>query len=118
MDHSPNQTTQHVSSYAIEIESPLKLCLLLKPNNMRTLCITSTMLCSWRHKFLVLLILLLAFVVHVSEGSRLPNKEHYYWEQMLPKKQSSPSSSPSKGTNSHVFNTTSSSPLGPQNSHY
>lgn len=49
---------------------------------------------SWRHQ--CLLLTLLAFVV-LSEGSRLPKA---YWEQMLPKKLPSPSSSPSKGTNS------------------
>ncbi|KAJ1376611.1 hypothetical protein SESBI_49754 [Sesbania bispinosa] len=50
---------------------------------------------SWRHHFLFLI--LLAFVVQ-SEGSRLLPKD--YWEQMLPKKLPSPSSSPSGGTNS------------------
>ncbi|KAL2318390.1 hypothetical protein Fmac_032266 [Flemingia macrophylla] len=49
---------------------------------------------SLRHQ--CLLLTLLAFVV-LSEGSRLPKE---YWEQMLPKKLPSPSSSPSKGTNS------------------
>ncbi|KAL9331006.1 hypothetical protein ACSQ67_000616 [Phaseolus vulgaris] len=49
---------------------------------------------SWRHQ--CLLLTLLAFVI-LSEGSRLPKE---YWEQMLPKKLPSPSSSPSKGTNS------------------
>ncbi|CAJ1971959.1 unnamed protein product [Sphenostylis stenocarpa] len=48
---------------------------------------------SWRHQ--CLLLTLLAFVL-LSEGSRLPKE---YWEQMLPKKLPSPSSSPSKGTN-------------------
>ncbi|KAE9603957.1 hypothetical protein Lalb_Chr11g0066261 [Lupinus albus] len=59
------------------------------------------MLGSWRHRFL--LFTLLAFVV-ISEGSRLIPKE--YFEQMLPKKLPSHSSSPSKGTNS-VFTTPS-----------
>lgn len=54
----------------------------------------SNMLGSWRHK--CLLFTLLAFIV-LSEGSRLPRE---YWEQMLPKKLPTPSSSPSKGTNS------------------
>ncbi|KAK8510585.1 hypothetical protein V6N13_110092 [Hibiscus sabdariffa] len=49
---------------------------------------------SWRHK--CLLFTLLAFIV-ISESSRLPKE---YWEQMLPKKLPTPSSSPSKGTNS------------------
>jgi len=49
---------------------------------------------SWRKQ--CLLLTLLAFVV-LSEGSRLPKE---YWEQMMPKKLPSPSSSPSKGTNS------------------
>ncbi|KAG4963344.1 hypothetical protein JHK86_040212 [Glycine max] len=35
--------------------------------------------------------------VHLFKGSRLPKE---YWEQMMPKKLPSPSSSPSKGTNS------------------
>ncbi|KAJ7959216.1 Glutamate-gated kainate-type ion channel receptor subunit GluR5 [Quillaja saponaria] len=52
------------------------------------------MLGSWRQKCLVLT--LLAFIV-LSESSRLPKS---YWEQMLPKKLPSPSSSPSRGTNS------------------
>ncbi|KAF3440145.1 hypothetical protein FNV43_RR18423 [Rhamnella rubrinervis] len=51
--------------------------------------------CSWRHKCL-LFTLLLAFIV-LSQGSRLPKE---YWKQMLPKKLPTPSSSPSKGTNS------------------
>ncbi|KAK7385088.1 hypothetical protein VNO78_30795 [Psophocarpus tetragonolobus] len=49
---------------------------------------------SLRHQ--CLLLTLLAFVV-LSEGSRVPKE---YWEQMLPKKLPSPSSSPSRGTNS------------------
>lgn len=61
------------------------------------------MLGSWRQQFL--LFTLLAFVV-LSKGSRLPKE---YWKQMLPKKLPSPSSSPSKGTNSVV--TTSSTTL-------
>lgn len=53
----------------------------------------------WRHKFLVLsllmaLILLSEFEV---EAVRLPRE---FWEQMLPKKFPRPSSSPSRGTNS------------------
>ncbi|KAF7816779.1 glutamate-gated kainate-type ion channel receptor subunit GluR5 [Senna tora] len=52
------------------------------------------MLGSWRHNCLIFT--LLAFVV-LSEGTRLPKE---YWEQMLPKKLPSPSSSPSRGTNS------------------
>ena len=55
----------------------------------------------WRHQLLFLT--LLAFVVIESEGSRFPND---FWEQMLPKKLNSPSSSPSGGTNS-VFATSS-----------
>ncbi|KAG2665795.1 hypothetical protein I3843_15G024000 [Carya illinoinensis] len=43
-----------------------------------------------------LLLTLLASIV-LSEASRLPKE---YWEQMLPKKLPSPSSSPSKRTNS------------------
>ncbi|KAJ6997972.1 hypothetical protein NC653_014255 [Populus alba x Populus x berolinensis] len=53
------------------------------------------MLVSWRQK--CLLFTLLAFVVLSSDASRLPKA---YWEQMLPKKLPTPSSSPSKGTNS------------------
>ncbi|KAM1169338.1 hypothetical protein ACFX19_031675 [Malus domestica] len=48
---------------------------------------------SWRHKCL-LFTLVVSFIV-LSEASRLPN-----WDQMLPKKLPTPSSSPSKGTNS------------------
>ncbi|KAM1030059.1 hypothetical protein FF1_033954 [Malus domestica] len=48
---------------------------------------------SWRHKCL-LFTLVVSFIV-LSEASRLPN-----WNQMLPKKLPTPSSSPSKGTNS------------------
>ncbi|GFZ09870.1 hypothetical protein Acr_21g0004690 [Actinidia rufa] len=48
---------------------------------------------SWRHKCLLLSLVLVFFVL--SEASRLPS-----WEQMMPKKLPSPSSSPSKGTNS------------------
>lgn len=48
---------------------------------------------SLRHK--CLLLSLLAFVL-ISEASRLP-KEH--WDQMMPKKIPTPSSSPSKGSN-------------------
>ncbi|KAH6782602.1 hypothetical protein C2S53_012026 [Perilla frutescens var. hirtella] len=50
---------------------------------------------SWRHKCLVLSFLALVFV---SEASRLPKA--YNWEQMLPKKLPTPSSAPSRGTNS------------------
>lgn len=50
---------------------------------------------SWRHKCLVLSLLALVFV---SEGTRLPKA--YNWEQMLPKKLPTPSSAPSRGTNS------------------
>ncbi|GMI78363.1 hypothetical protein HRI_001505600 [Hibiscus trionum] len=57
------------------------------------------MLVSWRHK--CLLFTLLAFIV-LSESSRLPKE---YWEQMLPKKLPTPSSSPSKGTNSVTTST-------------
>ncbi|XVE60231.1 hypothetical protein DITRI_Ditri05aG0111600 [Diplodiscus trichospermus] len=53
------------------------------------------MLVSCRHK--CLLFTLLAFILLSSEASRLPKE---YWEQMLPKKLPTPSSSPSKGTNS------------------
>ncbi|KAJ6412599.1 hypothetical protein OIU84_005613 [Salix udensis] len=53
------------------------------------------MMVSWRQKFL--LFTLLAFIVLASDASRLPGA---YWEQMLPKKLPTPSSSPSKGTNS------------------
>jgi len=52
------------------------------------------MSCYWRKQFLFFI--LLTSVV-VSQGSRFPKN---YWEQMLPKKLPSPSSSPSKGTNS------------------
>ncbi|KAL8225688.1 hypothetical protein R6Q57_018245 [Mikania cordata] len=54
------------------------------------------MLGSWKHKFLVLcFITSLAF----SEAtSRFP--KDISWEQMMPKKFPSPSSAPSKGTNS------------------
>jgi hypothetical protein len=52
------------------------------------------MSCFLRNQFLFFI--LLTFVV-VSHGSRFPKD---YWEQMLPKKLPSPSSSPSKGTNS------------------
>ncbi|KAI4337880.1 hypothetical protein L6164_016247 [Bauhinia variegata] len=58
------------------------------------------MLGSWRQK--CLLFTLLAFVA-LSEGSRLPKE---FWEQMLPKKLPSPSSSPSRGTN-HMPSTSS-----------
>ncbi|KAF9682684.1 hypothetical protein SADUNF_Sadunf05G0134300 [Salix dunnii] len=53
------------------------------------------MLVSWRQK--CLLFTFLAFIVLASDASRLPRA---YWEQMLPKKLPTPSSSPSKGTNS------------------
>ncbi|PON40708.1 hypothetical protein PanWU01x14_295010 [Parasponia andersonii] len=52
------------------------------------------MLGSWRYK--CLFFTLIAFIL-LSEASRLPKE---YFEQMLPKKLPSPSSSPSKGTNS------------------
>ncbi|KAI6689483.1 hypothetical protein NL676_026311 [Syzygium grande] len=49
------------------------------------------------HKCLLLaMITLVAFTV-ASEASRVPKK---YWEQMLPKKFPTPTSSPSRGTNS------------------
>ncbi|KAL3737264.1 hypothetical protein ACJRO7_026089 [Eucalyptus globulus] len=53
---------------------------------------------SWnKHKCLLLvMITLVAFTVS-SEASRVPKE---YWEQMLPKKFPTPSSSPSRGTNS------------------
>ncbi|KAL1543764.1 hypothetical protein AAHA92_20698 [Salvia divinorum] len=50
---------------------------------------------SWRHKCLVLSLLALVFM---SEAARTPKA--YSWEQMLPKKLHTPSSAPSKGTNS------------------
>nr|DAD24711.1 TPA_asm: hypothetical protein HUJ06_026175 [Nelumbo nucifera] len=49
---------------------------------------------SWWYKGLLLS--LLAFIL-LSEASRLPTG---YWEQMLPKLDPSPPSSPSRGTNS------------------
>ncbi|KAF2296649.1 hypothetical protein GH714_000856 [Hevea brasiliensis] len=62
-------------------------------------CSFFNMLVSWRRK--CLLLTLLAFILLISpsssEASRLPKE---YWEQMLPKKLPTPSSSPSKGTNS------------------
>ncbi|KAG4154648.1 hypothetical protein ERO13_D03G062801v2 [Gossypium hirsutum] len=58
------------------------------------------MLVSWRHKCL-LIFSLLAFIL-LSEASRSPM---VYWEQMLPKKLPTPSSSPSKGTNSVTMST-------------
>ncbi|KAL5776809.1 hypothetical protein ACOSP7_009735 [Xanthoceras sorbifolium] len=57
------------------------------------------MLTSWRQNCFLCFILLLAFsVLSSSEASRLPKA--YNWEQMLPKKLPTPSSAPSKGTNS------------------
>ncbi|CAL1362669.1 unnamed protein product [Linum trigynum] len=53
---------------------------------------------SWRQKCCLIFITLLAVLVAVSEASRLPKP--YSWEQMLPKKLPTPSSAPSKGTNS------------------
>lgn len=50
---------------------------------------------SWRNKCLLLSFLAL---VLVAESSRLSNA--HIWEQMLPKKLPSPSSAPSRGTNS------------------
>ncbi|KAL1533554.1 hypothetical protein AAHA92_33425 [Salvia divinorum] len=50
---------------------------------------------SWRQKCLVLSLLALVFM---SEASRSPKA--FSWEQMLPKKLPTPSSAPSKGTNS------------------
>ncbi|KEH40487.1 hypothetical protein MTR_1g029590 [Medicago truncatula] len=52
------------------------------------------MIVSWRHQ--CLLLVLVTFIV-LSKGSRLLKDQ--YWEQMLPKKLPSPSSSPSRGTN-------------------
>lgn len=52
------------------------------------------MIVSWRHQ--CLLLVLVTFIV-LSKGSRL--LKHQYWEQILPKKLPSPSSSPSRGTN-------------------
>ncbi|OMO71238.1 hypothetical protein COLO4_28339 [Corchorus olitorius] len=54
---------------------------------------------SWRHN--LLLFTLLTFIL-LSEASRLPKA---YFEQMLPKKLPTPSSSPSKGTNSLTTST-------------
>ncbi|OMO73365.1 glutamate-gated kainate-type ion channel receptor subunit GluR5 [Corchorus capsularis] len=59
----------------------------------------SNMSGSWRHK--LLLFSLLTFIL-LSEASRLPKA---YFEQMLPKKLPTPSSSPSKGTNSLTTST-------------
>uniref|UniRef100_A0A803PR73 Uncharacterized protein n=1 Tax=Cannabis sativa TaxID=3483 RepID=A0A803PR73_CANSA len=56
----------------------------------------SNMLGSWRQKYCLFFILLIAFI-DLSEASRLPKE---YFKQMMPKKLPSPSSSPSKGTNS------------------
>ncbi|KAK3008874.1 hypothetical protein RJ639_014830 [Escallonia herrerae] len=53
-------------------------------------------------KQMCLLLSLLAFIV-LSEASRSPKS---YWEQMLPKKFPTPSSSPSKGTNSVTTSST------------
>ncbi|KAL8481915.1 hypothetical protein ACS0TY_027615 [Phlomoides rotata] len=50
---------------------------------------------SWTRKCLILSFLALFFI---SEASRLPKA--YNWEQMLPKKLPTPSSAPSRGTNS------------------
>ncbi|CAN4121138.1 unnamed protein product [Withania somnifera] len=55
---------------------------------------------SWRH----CLIFVLLFSIVLSEGSRLPKAST--WEQMLPKKLPSPSSAPSKGTNSVTTSST------------
>lgn len=52
------------------------------------------MIVSWRHQ--CLLLVLVTFIV-LSKGSRLLKDQ--YWEQILPKKLPSPSSSPSRGTN-------------------
>lgn len=53
------------------------------------------MVSSWKHKLLILC--LLAFFIVSSEASRFPKAS---WEQMMPKKLPTPSSAPSKGTNS------------------
>ncbi|XWS25056.1 hypothetical protein CRYUN_Cryun27aG0038000 [Craigia yunnanensis] len=60
------------------------------------------MLVSLRHK--CLFFTLLAFIV-LLEASRLPKE---YWEQMLPKKLPTPSSSPSKCTISITTSTSTS----------
>ncbi|KAJ0024132.1 hypothetical protein Pint_08052 [Pistacia integerrima] len=52
------------------------------------------MLGSWKHKCLLFTLFTL---ILLSEASRLPKGS---WEQMLPKKLPTPSSTPSKGTNS------------------
>ena len=54
------------------------------------------MLGSWSHKFLLLTIL--TFLVFSDATSRFPKEMN--WEQMLPKKLPTPSSAPSRGTNS------------------
>ncbi|KAK1555717.1 hypothetical protein Q3G72_030463 [Acer saccharum] len=58
------------------------------------------MLASWRQNCFLCFTLLLAFDVLISssEASRLPKA--YSFDQMLPKKLPTPSSAPSKGTNS------------------
>ncbi|WOG99758.1 hypothetical protein DCAR_0519113 [Daucus carota subsp. sativus] len=58
---------------------------------------------SWKHQLLILC--LLAFIVS-AQASRLPKAS---WEQMMPKKLPTPSSAPSKGTNSVATATISSS---------
>ncbi|KAI3442679.1 uncharacterized protein J3R85_000920 [Psidium guajava] len=54
---------------------------------------------SWnnKHKCLLLVMITLVAFTAASEASRVPRE---YWEQMLPKKFPTPSSSPSRGTNS------------------
>lgn len=100
----PPYITEHVcyqklSKPALNFQSQRRLIKHCAISSSTVLLIT--MMVSWRHQ--CLLLALLAFVV-LSEGSRLPKE--YYWEQMLPKKLPSPSSSPSKGTNSVSISST------------
>ncbi|KAG8660543.1 hypothetical protein MANES_02G171850v8 [Manihot esculenta] len=55
------------------------------------------MLVSCMQKYLLFTLLAFFLLISSSEASRLPKG---YWKQMLPKKLPTPSSSPSKGTNS------------------
>ncbi|CAK9326097.1 unnamed protein product [Citrullus colocynthis] len=56
-----------------------------------------TMLLSFNLRFILFLTLVLTLASVSSDAARVPRA---YWEQMLPKKLPSPSSAPSKGTNS------------------
>ncbi|TYK23265.1 glutamate-gated kainate-type ion channel receptor subunit GluR5 [Cucumis melo var. makuwa] len=54
------------------------------------------MLLAFNFRFILFLTLILALTSISSDAARVPTP---YWEQMLPKKLPSPSSAPSKGTN-------------------